>query len=129
VVRITPLDGFDWETGCQYLVTTVIRIDGDQVVLDGWPALPMSDEIEIVGELQPGSVVQTMICYDEDMNVVVVYIIVLYEPVLPPPGDDGNAGKVEVCHKPLSKNPHTIVISASAVPAHLGHGDWLEACP
>jgi len=36
--------------------------------------------------------------------------------------------KVLVCHKP-SKNGHTLSISASALPAHLGHGDTLGPCP
>jgi hypothetical protein len=79
-----------------------------------------------------------MICYDEDMNVSMVYIIVLSGPDDLPPdegedddedGKEGKKDKVMVCHKPNSKNPHTIVISSSAVPAHLGHGDILGPCP
>ena len=135
VIRITPFDGFDWEMACQSVVVTITRIDGDQIILDGWPALPLSENTQIEGELKPGSVVQTMICYDEDMNVVLVYIIVLDDPEPPqPPDDDGNddddanGEKVVVCHKPL-KNAHTIVISSSAVPAHLAHGDILGPCP
>jgi hypothetical protein len=130
VIRITPLKGFDWELGCQYLVVTVIGIDGNKIILDGLPSLQLSEDVQIEGDIKTGSIVQIMICYDEDMNVVVVYIIVIYDPVFPPP-DDGKSGKKEkvtVCHKP-SKNPHTIVISASAVPAHLGHGDILGPCP
>jgi hypothetical protein len=131
VIRITPLQGFDWELGCQYLVVTVIGIDGDKIILDGLPSFQLSENVQIEGDIKPGSIVQIMICYDEDMNVVVVYIIVIYDPVFPPPDDDFEGGKKEkvtVCHKP-SKNPHTIVISASAVPAHLGHGDILGPCP
>jgi hypothetical protein len=131
VIRITPLQGFDWELGCQYLVVTVIGIDGDKIILDGLPSFQLSENVQIEGDIKPGSIVQIMICYDEDMNVVVVYIIVIYDPVFPPPDDDFEGGKKEkvtVCHKP-SKNPHTIVISASAVPAHLGHGDILGSCP
>ena len=132
VVRIAPFDGFDWEMSCQSVVVTVTRIDGDQIILDGWPAMSLSEETEIVGELTPGSIVQTMICYDEDMNVVMVYIIVLDHPELPPPddGENGEEGeKVTICHKPNDNNPHTIVIAPSAVPAHLAHGDNLGACP
>ena len=94
-----------------------------------------------MGEIKPGSLVQTMICYDEDMNVVLVYIIVLEDPVLPPPDgcDEGEdcddkkdediySGKVTVCHKP-DKNQVTIEISRSALPAHLKHGDTLGPCP
>ena len=43
-----------------------------------------------------------------------------------PEDDDGS--KVAVCHKPNSKNPHTIVISQSALKAHLGHGDTVGPC-
>jgi len=118
---------------CQSVVVTVTRIDGDQIILDGWPVLTLSEETEIEGELKPGSVVQTMICYDEDMNVILVYIIVLHDPDLPPPDygddddDDKKGEKVAVCHN--DKNPHTIVIAPSAVPAHLAHGDTLGPCP
>jgi hypothetical protein len=43
----------------------------------------------------------------------------------------GYGGKVVICHHTHSKkNPFvTIVISASAVPAHLAHGDTLGPCP
>jgi len=35
-----------------------------------------------------------------------------------------------VCHKPDNKKGgNTLSISSSAVPAHLGHGDTLGACP
>jgi len=37
-------------------------------------------------------------------------------------------GKVLVCHKP-GRNQHTLSISVSALPAHLGHGDTLGPCP
>jgi len=127
VIRIEPLEGFDWELGCQYLIVTVISIDEDQIQLEGWPSLPLGENLQIEGEIQPGSVVQIMICYNEDMNVVVVYIVFLYPPEPPPPDDGGE--KVTVCHKPNSKNPHNIVIAESAVPAHLAHGDTLGACP
>ena len=130
VLRIEPLEGFDWELGCQYLIVTVISIDEDQIQFKGWPSLPLSEDLQIEGEIQPGSVVQVMICYDEDMNVVVVYIIFLYPPEPPPPPPpDEDGEKVTVCHKPNSKNPHSITISKSALPAHLAHGDTLGACP
>jgi hypothetical protein len=36
---------------------------------------------------------------------------------------------VLICHKPDKKGGHTLSVSSSAVPAHLGHGDKLGACP
>lgn len=135
VIRIEPVEGFEWELGCQELVVTVIAIEGDHIKLEGWPDLPLDENVEIVGDLQPGSIVQVVICFDEDMNVKVVYILIIHTPELPPPDeedDDDDVGekghKVAICHKPQGKNPHTIVVSSSAVPAHLGHGDYLGNC-
>ena len=41
------------------------------------------------------------------------------------------AGKVTLCHIPPGNpdNAHTITVGASAVPAHLAHGDTLGECP
>jgi hypothetical protein len=40
-------------------------------------------------------------------------------------------GKVTLCHIPPGNpgNAHTITVGASAVPAHLAHGDTLGPCP
>ena len=72
VIRISPFDGFDWDMACQSVVVTVTSIDGDQIVLEGWPVLTLSGDTQIEGEMMPGSFIQTMICYDEDNNVVLV---------------------------------------------------------
>ena len=45
----------------------------------------------------------------------------------PPPDDDGGV-KVEVCHKPGTPAEKTLEIPSEAVPAHLGHGDYLGPC-
>jgi hypothetical protein len=44
--------------------------------------------------------------------------------------DDDDDHKVDVCHVPNGNpaNAHTINVDMSAVPAHLGHGDSLNAC-
>jgi hypothetical protein len=81
--------------------------------------------------LEPGQVVQAVVCVSEDGTLVIVNIIVLNT-------DDGDNGgtpgngqeKVLVCHKPNSKKGgHTLSIAKPAVPAHLGHGDTLGPCP
>jgi hypothetical protein len=145
VVRIEPYDDYEWALGCQNLVGTVTSIDEDQINLDGWPALPLSEDTRIDDIIRPGAVVQVMICYDEDMDMTVVDIIILRDPPLPPPeggdtsgsgdgeesesGDDEKDGKITICHKPDSRNPKTIVISRSAWPKHRAHGDTEGPCP
>jgi len=44
-------------------------------------------------------------------------------------GCNGN-DKVTICHRPPGNpsNEHTITVGASAVPAHLAHGDHLGSC-
>lgn len=69
--------------------------------------------------------VLVVVCTSEDGQIVIIQIIIVN------PDDVGTpveGEKVLVCHKP-SKNAHTLSISASAVPAHLGHGDTLGPCP
>jgi len=76
--------------------------------------------------LSPGQNVSAVICITEDGVIIITQII-----ILDTDDDTGENGeKVLVCHKPNSKKGgHTISISSSAVPAHLGHGDFLGPCP
>ena len=81
--------------------------------------------------LEPGQVVQAVVCVSEDGTLVIVNIIILNTD----DGDNGGAPgngqeKVLVCHKPNNKKGgHTISIAKPAVPAHLAHGDTLGPCP
>lgn len=133
VVRIEPVAGYPWELGCQYLIVTVLEVDENQIHLKGWPVLPLDEHVEIEGDLKPGSIVKILFCFDEEMKVKIVMILIIYTPELIPPDIDDDLGergkKVMICHKPRGKNPHIIIVSSSAVPAHLGHGDILGACP
>lgn len=130
VIRIDPVSGYEWGEGCKTVVVSVIGVDGNQVQLEGWPVLQISEDIQISSDLREGAIVQVTICFDEDMNVRIITIIIIYlpDPEEVPPMDD-TGGKVTLCHKPNGKNPHTITVSESAVPAHLAHGDTLGACP
>ncbi len=78
--------------------------------------------------LSANQVVLAVICVSDDGQIVIVQIIILNGDI-----DDDNSSangkKVLVCHKPDKKGGHTLSISSSAVPAHLGHGDTLGACP
>lgn len=40
----------------------------------------------------------------------------------------GSSSKIEICHANNKHNVHTISIDASALPAHLAHGDVIGAC-
>ena len=48
-----------------------------------------------------------------------------------PPEPPDQESQVTICHIPSGNpaNAHTITVGASAVPAHLAHGDTLGACP
>jgi hypothetical protein len=50
--------------------------------------------------------------------------------IFPVPGTSDPGGKVTICHIPPGNaaNAKTLEIGASAVPAHMGHGDTMGAC-
>jgi hypothetical protein len=130
VLRIAPLQGFELLEGCQELTAVVVNVSGNQLQLQGWPALTIADNAEIVGEVKANSVVLVQLCFGEDGSLQVVYIFIILQPeVDEPPNPELPGEMVMICHKPNSKNPHVIVVSRSAVPAHLGHGDVLGPCP
>ena len=128
--EIKLVDRIELGPGCLTLTAVVIGLSPNQLELPSWPLIPLNGVI-IEGELQVGSVIMLLVCIDEDGTINVVGIIVLHQPdpvVVPPEWPDDGA-KVAVCHKPESKNPHTITISQSALKAHLGHGDTIGPCP
>ena len=135
VVEIRPLQG--WGLGCLVFSGVVVSVDGDAIQLANWPLLMLDGEVEISGEIEPGSVVIFQICFTDDMTLSVVYIIVVYTPppvVVPPPWPPpwippGEGGKVTICHNASGNNPHTIEVSRSALQSHLNHGDTLGPCP
>ena len=43
--------------------------------------------------------------------------------------DDNGSSQVTICHINGSGKAKTLTVSENAVPAHLGHGDSLGACP
>ena len=142
VIQIRPFRGFRWGRGCMTFSGVVLSIDGNQLLLVDWPPLTLDDDVEIVGQIEPGSVILFRICLTDDMTLKVVYIVVIHPPgtiivppgtiIIPPPPVEPpgvEEGKVTICHKPHGKNPHTITVSRSALQAHLDHGDTLGPCP
>jgi hypothetical protein len=127
VVRIEPASGLVWAPGCTNVTATVVTLNGNQLQLQGWPLLTLDEGVMVEGEILPNSIIQIQVCFTAEVEIHITTIIVIYQPEqeLPPPTE---GGKVLVCHKPDKKGGHTLSISPSAVPAHLGHGDRLGAC-
>ena len=126
----------DDDLGCLDIAAVVVSFDGERLVLNTGQVIDLTDEIEVFGDLQKGSVVLVRLCVSEDDTIVVVRIIVIHTPPPPPPppppgdDDDDRGGKVTVCHIPPG-NPgarHTIQVDPSGVSTHLRHGDTLGPC-
>ncbi len=148
VVSISPLNDLPPTSGCATVIATVVSVNGNEVQFLGWPTTvtvedkTKTDDDEnnddqgededgennvVIATIQPGQQVLVVVCASNDGQLVIVNINVI-------DNDDDNEGnggdKVLVCHKPnKKKGGHTLSISSSAVPAHLGHGDTLGACP
>ncbi|MEJ2746615.1 MAG: DUF5666 domain-containing protein [Anaerolineae bacterium] len=133
VVSIVLVNSAGEDAGC-FSVTAVVRSFSDgQITVDGWPVFQLGDGVELDGQIEPGSIITIYACVDETGKLVILNIIILFTPSedtpAPPPLPGETGAKVTLCHKPDSKNPHTITVAQSAVPAHLNHGDTLGACP
>jgi len=158
VLSIAPLGESTEVSGCATVVATVVSVSGDEIQFLGWPVVVKfesktqtdtsnddndngqtgeeddddenenenGDDREMVGT---GDVVVAVVCVSDDGSLIIVQIILLDvdEEGELPTGTEG--GKVLVCHKPDKKGGHTLSLPQSAVPAHLGHGDKLGACP
>lgn len=125
-VSIESLEEVVWFPGCMDIIATVISVSGDQLQVDGWPVLLLPEDLEFEGVLIPGSVIRFRVCFNEDMTITIVYLVIIYEPE--PDVEDTVGHKVTVCHKPNGPNPHSITIDRSALGAHLGHGDYIGPC-
>ena len=139
VVSISPLSGVPSASGCAPVIATVVSVNGDQIQFLGWPVtvtvqeLPSDSDATGVDAdlttLQLGQQVLAVVCVSGDNQLVITTIIVLIHGEDENNNETGGGEKVLVCHKPDKKGGHTLSISSSAVPAHLGHGDKLGACP
>ena len=136
VIRIVPLGDLTDTSGCANVIATVVSVNGDQIQFLGWPTTVTFEDDDNANEnddvddrvVEPGQKVLAVVCVVNN-RVVIVQVTVLDDD----DGDDGepsaNGEKVLVCHKPDKKGGHTLSIASAAVPAHLGHGDRLGACP
>jgi hypothetical protein len=136
VLSIVPLGHFTDVPGCATVTATVVSVNGNQVQLSGWPIITLDEDVIIEndedGEATLGSnqVVLVVVCSSDDGQIRITHIIILNvsEGEIPSDGEGGSE-KVLICHKPDKKGGHTLSVASPAVPAHLGHGDRLGACP
>lgn len=136
VIGVAPQNDLPATDGCTTVSATVVSVNGNEIQFLGWPATvtvegdgqPDNDDDGVdLTNLQPGQQVLVVLCAAENDQVVITNITVLDDDGNTDDADDGE--KVLICHKPDKKGGHTISVSSSAVPAHLGHGDRMGACP
>ena len=134
VLSIVPLGNFTAVPGCATVIATVVSVNGNEIQLTGWPVITLDEDVKIEndeggeGSLSRDQVVLVVVCSAEGGQILITHIIILNvnESEIP---SNGEGEKALVCHKPDKKGGHTISIAASAVSAHLGHGDKLGPCP
>jgi len=159
VISISPLGDVPSTSGCATVVATVVSVNGNQIKFLGWPEpVTVEDNTQTGDEnnnnnsdedsdenknedqgnqgvnfvtLKPGQQVLVVVCVSGNNQLVITKIVILINQDNDNNNTDEAEGgeKVLVCHKPAKKGGHTISISTSAVPAHLGHGDKLGPCP
>lgn len=137
-VSILPLSSA-FGLGCFIIHSTVVSYSSSQLVLANWPAIPIGQGVEVMGNPVPNSIVSVQICIAFDGSLIIInnLIIIIHQvivapppvpgPGLPPPGGDG---LVTICKVPPG-NPaarHTIQVAPPAVQAHLGSGSYLGPC-
>jgi hypothetical protein len=130
VLSIAPLGEFEEGAACVSVVATVLLVEGNEIQLSGWPTITLGEDVEIedsVEALSANQVVLLVVCPSDEGQIVIVQIIIINSGDDETPAEESE--KVLICHKPDKKGGHTLSISSSAVPAHLGHGDTLGACP
>jgi hypothetical protein len=133
VLSIAPLDDFTDVPGCATVTATVVAVNGSELQLAGWPAITLGDGVIVedteggASTLGPGQVVLVVVCPSGEAQIIITHIVILDTNEEDMPAGGGE--KVLVCHKPEKRGGHTLSISSSAVPAHLGHGDKMGPCP
>lgn len=63
--------------GCFSFSTVVVQVDTDQIVLSNGQAIPLSNEIEVRGQLQENTVIIISGCVQNDGTLIIVTIIVI----------------------------------------------------
>ena len=121
--------GLDTGQGCFWVSSFVQFVNDEEIILSDGVTLLRSDDLQVQGDLQVGSLVRYQYCVDKDGVGTVGRIIVVYQLEEVPP--IVTTGKVVICHYPPgnSGNRHTLEVGQAAVSTHLAHGDTLGPCP
>jgi len=134
VLSIASLGNFTDVPGCATITARVMSVNGNEIQLAGWPVITIGEQVVIENDaggeatLSPDQMILVVVCATRDDQIRITHIIILSPNVDEPPADGGTEKQL-VCHKPDKNGGHTLSIASSAVPAHLGHGDTLGACP
>src|SRR5215216_5501570 len=134
VISIVSLAEFTAVPGCATVTATVLSVNGNEIQVVGWPVITLGEDVEIEndqggeGTLAPKQVVLVVVCSSEEGQIMITHIIILNGNEGEVPSSEGGE-KVVICHKPAKKGGHTLSVAASAVSAHLAHGDKLGPCP
>jgi hypothetical protein len=74
--------------GCTEFISVVVRVGTGQVVLQNGATIPIDAGVQIEGDIQVNSVISFYVCVDDEGQVTIVSIIVLYqkepEVIVPP---------------------------------------------
>ena len=126
--------------GCVRIVAVVLDVGPGSILLPNGTHVEIGEGTLVEGELAAGAVVEMWVCVDNDGQVMVVSIVVIYwldpgdiviptptpVPTAAPPEEEGT---VIICHKPGTPAQKTMTVPTSALAGHLGHGDTFGACP
>ena len=94
VLNIQPLRPL-FGLGCLTITAVVIRVSGNQIILQNWDPLVLDDDMEVQGNIQPNSIILFPLCTWPNGTVIIINIIVIYQPVIivvPPTGNPGGPG-------------------------------------
>jgi len=88
----------DSRLGCLSFSTVIRSADAQQIVLLDWRAVKLGEGIEVKGEVKVAAVVIVFGCVQEDGELVIINVIVVYQldsipiVVIKPPSDNGGGG-------------------------------------
>ena len=143
VMSIAPLGTPTETSGCVTVIATVVSVTGNEILFLGWPTTVIftpdtrnsnendqgENDNNDAASIGAGDTVSAVVCTSVDGILIIVQIIVIDADEEGNTSTETGGEKVLVCHKPDKKGGHTLSLPPSAVPAHLGHGDTLGACP